>query len=67
MTDRDNASQESKTERVALLCTPEEKHAIRLLSAARKISETDLIRAHLDFAAIMADYERIKPALADVA
>jgi hypothetical protein len=67
MADSQNGTQEPKPERTSVMLTMTEKRAIRLLAAARDSTESDVLRAHVDWGKIMADYEKVRPAADRVA
>lgn len=62
MNEKDEGTQESRTERAALALTPSEKRAVRVVAAAREISESELLR-QTPIAAILEEYRRVKGAL----
>jgi hypothetical protein len=67
MAENENGAQgEFRTERATLMVTPDEKRAIRLVAAARDITESELLRETV-LADIIAAYTRIQARLPKVA
>ena len=56
---------EVRTERATLMVTPDEKRAIRLVAAARDVTESDLLR-RVGLTAIMREWRRLSDALPKV-
>lgn len=54
--------QESRSERIAVACTPTEKRAVRFVADAREMSESDVVRS-MPMAEIVAEYARMREAL----
>lgn len=60
MPDAEPQAQEPRTERATVMLTVDEKRAVRLVAAARDVTESDLLRS-TGLGAIMEAYEQIRP------
>lgn len=66
MGDQAGGAQEARTERATIMLTPDEKRAVRLVAAARDVTESELLRVAL-LADILSEFGRIQKALPKVA
>jgi hypothetical protein len=56
---QDESQKESRSEKVAIACTPTEKRAIRAIAALRDSDESNLLRA-MRIDEIVVEFERIR-------